>query len=326
MDTVRRYVDVAYRDALGPSESRADGVAITPENLDGLAQSFDLAAADPEATFDGMLWAGYAGAIQVMRYVGTSPRMVRRPHHIGDVMTSQLRLIMPIRGGACGVQGDREFTVHAGQAAAVRFDQPFTVTGYPPTIETAEFFVPVDHLSVWGIDPDVVAGRSWDLTGSGLTARDLLINTLAHNATLDTEKGARMSELLVRAALLIIDDAHPGATSLDTADAVLRRRALELIEARYCDPDLTPAAIAGALHVSSRTLFRAFETSPMTIARLLLQKRLSVAALVLENDRDDPTVASIADVHGFHNPDHFTRAFRAKYGMSPSEYRAHRRE
>lgn len=55
----------------------------------------------------------------------------------------------------------------------------------------------------------------------------------------------------------------------DIPDAVLRRRALALIDARYTDSTLTTQSIATELFVSTRTLYRAFEETPTTVARAL---------------------------------------------------------
>jgi AraC-like DNA-binding protein len=37
------------------------------------------------------------------------------------------------------------------------------------------------------------------------------------------------------------------------------------------------------------------------------------------------TVTAIAFDHGFNSPTHFGRVFRARYGMTPREYRRHAR-
>jgi AraC-like DNA-binding protein len=67
---------------------------------------------------------------------------------------------------------------------------------------------------------------------------------------------------------------------------------------------------------------RVFGRSPM---RLVLELRLGVAAQRLISNPDE-SIGEIAADCGFHSHSHFGRWFRQKYGISPSDWRQHRRE
>ncbi|MDV6288324.1 helix-turn-helix domain-containing protein [Streptomyces sp. UP1A-1] len=90
----------------------------------------------------------------------------------------------------------------------------------------------------------------------------------------------------------------------------------------FRDPRLTPQTVAAAHHISSQHLHRLFQQEGVTVAALIRHRRLEQA----HRDLADPAlldtpVQTIAARCGFTTPAHFSRAFRAAYGVSPSEYR-----
>jgi AraC-like DNA-binding protein len=108
---------------------------------------------------------------------------------------------------------------------------------------------------------------------------------------------------------------------------VTRQRAFALriqsyIVAHLHDPDLTPGVVAAAHHISVSHLHRLFQTYGVTVSAWIRQQRLERAC----RDLADPTVRvnRIAEQWGFTHHAVFTRAFRAAYGIAPSEYRTRR--
>jgi AraC-like DNA-binding protein len=83
--------------------------------------------------------------------------------------------------------------------------------------------------------------------------------------------------------------------------------------------ELTPAAVARAVGVSRTTLYRAFEPAGGINAHIV-GRRLdaSFAALQLRRGRS-PSISEIADRHGFVSHAHFTRAFKARFGIRPRD-------
>ncbi|MDE3725058.1 helix-turn-helix domain-containing protein [Nocardiopsis sp. N85] len=91
------------------------------------------------------------------------------------------------------------------------------------------------------------------------------------------------------------------------------------------DPQLTPAAIATAHHISTSYLHRLFQQDGTTVATWIREQRLERARLGLT----DPALAEvpihrIAARWGFRHPAAFSRTFRDAYGIAPKDYR-HRR-
>ncbi|UFR06646.1 helix-turn-helix domain-containing protein [Streptomyces sp. Go40/10] len=104
--------------------------------------------------------------------------------------------------------------------------------------------------------------------------------------------------------------------------AVLVPDILDHIDRHLTDTDLSPETIARAHHISVRYLHKLFEDEGTTVARLIRRRRLAECrrALTLRS-WENVTIAAIANHWGFASPTHFSRVFRAAYGMSPREWR-----
>ncbi|MEV7870866.1 helix-turn-helix domain-containing protein [Streptomyces sp. NPDC088124] len=94
------------------------------------------------------------------------------------------------------------------------------------------------------------------------------------------------------------------------------------IQANLCDPQLTPATIAAAHHISTSYLHRLFQHEEETVAAWIRRQRLERARRTLA----DPTMRAhpihvVATRSGFPRAADFTRAFRRAYGVSPRDYR-----
>jgi len=88
------------------------------------------------------------------------------------------------------------------------------------------------------------------------------------------------------------------------------------------DRDLSPHTVAAAGYVSVRQLHRLFAAEGVTFGDWVRECRLRRSHC----DLTDPglgevPVAEIAARHGFRNAAHFSRAFKARYGVTPGSTR-----
>lgn len=105
--------------------------------------------------------------------------------------------------------------------------------------------------------------------------------------------------------------------------ATLRRAAKTLIEGRLNDSGLTAESVARTVGVSLRHLNRGFAAESTTVTQYIHDRRLELAKQELTSVvSSPPRIADIAARWGFSSQAHFTRAFRRRYGMAPSEMRA----
>ncbi|WP_037679648.1 helix-turn-helix domain-containing protein [Streptomyces griseus] len=206
------------------------------------------------------------------------------------------------------------------------------------------------------------SSRSWEIfTGSdpvtivGLEVPRALVALPAHRA--DRVIGSRLSgregvgALLAQFLVQLVSDTRPyqpldaprlGTVATDLVTAAFahaldadrhlppetRARTLTLriktfIGRHLGDPDLTPARVAAAHHISRSYLYRLFQDEGVTVASYIRDRRLANA----RRDLADPAlrttpIHAVAARWGFPRAPEFTRAFRGAYGIPPSEVRA----
>jgi AraC-like DNA-binding protein len=94
------------------------------------------------------------------------------------------------------------------------------------------------------------------------------------------------------------------------------------IAANLGDCDLTVAAVARRQRVTPRYVHKLFESEGLTFSAFILGRRLSRAHRMLSDPRfGDRNISSVAFDVGFGDLSYFNRAFRRRYGATPSEIR-----
>jgi AraC-like DNA-binding protein len=225
-------------------------------------------------------------------------------------------------GAAVIEQDDRQVRISPGDLALVDLSQPTRVAG------TAHRFVSLMFPRTMLPIP----GRELrDLAGVRLTGQrgpGALVAGMARHLAGSLDEFADASATRVGTAMLDLTTATLAAwTGRDaTAPPQLRHALLPRIEAfieqRLGDPGLNPRLIATAHHISLRYLHRLFEPHATTVSSLIRTRRLERC----RRELTDPAfaavpVSAVGARWGFPDPARFTRAFRAAYGMPPSQYR-----
>ncbi|GGV41281.1 helix-turn-helix domain-containing protein [Streptomyces spectabilis] len=114
-----------------------------------------------------------------------------------------------------------------------------------------------------------------------------------------------------------------GTLTPKSQQQALLARITSFVHQHLGDPGLCPRTVAHAHHISLRRLQQVLATSGLTPAALIRTERLHQCQRALTDPaQTDRTIQSIATRWGFTNHAHFTRLFRATYGMPPGEYRA----
>ncbi len=89
------------------------------------------------------------------------------------------------------------------------------------------------------------------------------------------------------------------------------------------DPELSPTAIATAHNISVRQLHGLFIHQDLTIGAFIREERLRGCRTDLSDPRlEHQKIGRIAARWGFTDPAVFSRTFRGRYRVSPSDYRA----
>ncbi|MCT7373922.1 helix-turn-helix transcriptional regulator [Chelativorans salis] len=103
-----------------------------------------------------------------------------------------------------------------------------------------------------------------------------------------------------------------------------RRSAMKAdIDRHIEEPDLSVSTVAARHGISPRYVQALFEDEGMTFSSFVLARRLARAHRLLVSPRHHPRrIADIAFDVGFGDLSYFNRAFRRRYGLTPSDVRA----
>ncbi|WP_280717756.1 helix-turn-helix domain-containing protein [Kitasatospora sp. MAP5-34] len=278
--------------------------------------------------FEGSLESHRLGYVRVSTLAADATRVSRTPGLIARSPQAepQVGVGVQVSGRAVLVQDGRRAEVAEGGLVLYDTARPYFFD-YPERFRSHVFQVPRRLLAVPESDIRQAAGTAVTPTeGFGAVLLPFLgrLAASAHScpASVGDRLGGSFADLLIT---LIAHLTGPTATDPHTSNGHLVRRVRDHIDRHLGDPELSPEIIAQAHHISVRYLHRLFESEGVTVGRFIQQCRLEACARELaRRSRTAPTVSAVAQRWGFVNPAHFSRAFRAAYGMSPSDWRARR--
>lgn len=143
--------------------------------------------------------------------------------------------------------------------------------------------------------------------------REMLEFIEAPRADRAVATGRRIASLL---EVLVRSHTEPEAPGLRLL------RAENVIAEHAADPELDADAVARRLAISTRHLNRLFEHHGCTATQWIWRTRLAAAHRMLQQSVHAGTaVGDVALQCGFATQAHFARAFKATYGMTPTEHR-----
>ena len=228
------------------------------------------------------------------------------------------------RAGTCGVEqaGARSLLLpgdmllfHNSRPYRLQFDQPFRQTVIQaPRSCVGPLARDLDRRLAQRLQPAGGFGRVLQGFVHGLDEALPEVD--------DGEAAVLVDELfhLLAAHSTVFDDGP-----IDAQRALMLRAQRDARE-RIADPDLGIETLARAQRVSPRSLQRAFAGLGFSVMRWLRDERLARCAAALA----DPAwrargIADIALAHGVRDVPSFCRSFKARYGVTPGEWRARRR-
>ncbi|MFF3945919.1 helix-turn-helix domain-containing protein, partial [Streptomyces sp. NPDC001902] len=149
---------------------------------------------------------------------------------------------------------------------------------------------------------------------------DGLVTTTEHCiCAQDAKRFLRQGIVDVLTALVALEGTSGEQAAVERA---LLQRVRAYIRAHLDDPALSPATVAAEHHISVRYLYQLFQDEPMTVVRWIQRLRLEACRRdLVRPELAGQTVAAIAHRWGFASHAHFSRTFRAVYGLSPAEWR-----
>ncbi|MFQ6144600.1 helix-turn-helix domain-containing protein [Streptomyces seoulensis] len=235
-------------------------------------------------------------------------------------------LALIVEGGMHREQGRNRVSPRPGELALYASFQPFWAS--VTTDELAQSVVlhlprrsvPVPEQALRRL----VATALPSATGFGALLRQLLSGLIEQGPALGDAHLPRLSSMVLELTTAFLGS----LCEADGAQTCAARKTARLLQVksfvrrRLNDPELTPATVAAAHHISLRTLHYLFREDGSTVGEFLREQRLEQCRGDLANPRlADWTIAAIGARAGFRDASAFSRAFRSRYGVPPGEYR-----
>jgi AraC family transcriptional regulator, positive regulator of tynA and feaB len=144
---------------------------------------------------------------------------------------------------------------------------------------------------------------------------------------LDAATGGKIAEqTLDLLALAFSVDAQRTTLTLSSARAMTLIRLKSVIERRLHDPDLKPATAAAEVGISIRYANTLLLEEGTSLERYIVRRRLErIRGLLEDPSQRRRAIGEIAFACGFSDFSHFSRRFKAMFGVSPGEYRKRER-
>ncbi|WP_234490125.1 AraC family transcriptional regulator [Streptomyces sp. MBT33] len=245
---------------------------------------------------------------------GSSPVSTKA---VGTDEHDQVRLYVGLRG-AVALQDPHDQGGDAYVSTGTYFMHHVVTENHfhtTPEIGTRIYIFPGDALR------SLVAGKPRAGLATSPAAQILMAHTETVQRTVSdlgpAAAHASRNALLELAKGLVLDrfdDREPVFTP------ALAQAAKDLAETRLTDAELSPAAIAAHLHVSVRTLQRAFASLEESFSAYVRRRRLEEAAAALTAPGIRLSVSEAAARWHFTDSSHFIRSFKKHFGETPAQF------
>lgn len=274
----------------------------------------------PPESVDLTVEAWAVGSTQVLRTVGSSLTLTRTAR---DVRVDAPELVaIALAGSGCTYSAcGTEQALGDNGVALVDFTTPYVFSHAGPRMHS--FTIHISHADL-GLGVDVVRAAVPRLASSRLLplvrAHLVQMSAVMDDVTASPAAAVDLGAAVVDLTRAVIVSAAGDRRERDVLHEALRARIVAYVRAHLDERDLTPARIAAVHHISLRTLYNVWGDQSRTLADWIIRERLERVHRDLALATAGSTISAVARRWGFVDQGHFTRRFRAAYGLAPREW------
>jgi AraC-like DNA-binding protein len=231
----------------------------------------------------------------------------------------QISLFVLTRGALESVYGERERKVTLGDVVII--DYACEIESRSGDFGMVYLMMPRDSVPPSLLGPSVhgtvlaassAAGRL--LRGAIETLIETIDGLSVAEADAATTSAFKLAEGMFDGARARLAGQAP------STDTRALEKALSLIDRELASSDLSPARLESALALSRSGLYRLFEPFG-GVRAAILQRRLDGAVkALLDTNAERPPLRLIARDYGFQSEEQLSRAFRARFAATPSQF------
>lgn len=275
------------------------------------------------AAFQGSISVGVLGSLPVTIFDCDACQAERTERCIGRSSDDDLLLVSPLSGRMSFRQDGREGRLGPGDMVLMEPRRPAFVEVSCPTRSL------LIRVPRWELQDRLGAVSAFT---SRMISQESALGALASGflalipdriGGLDRVSGEKIAQqALDLVALAFSAEAAGRPVALSTSRRATLLRIKQIIENRLCDPGLRPATVAKAAGISVRYANALLAVEDTSLERFIVIRRLERCRRLLEDPAQAPsTVGEIAFACGFSDLSHFSRRFKARFGVSPRECR-----
>jgi AraC family transcriptional activator of tynA and feaB len=274
---------------------------------------FDFAPAASEV-FHGRIDWGDVGSLAICRVAASANRFCRRD--MADDANPTAMFLLQTRGDSLVEYDGKRTVLGCGEWSVFNTSRAFSVSSSRET-EHIVIMQPGGTLDEQIPLPSGAFGRRMGRAGVSRVAYDLALASFRECARMTTHSGAMAADSLRRFFHLSLEE------PIKEVDPDHRNKWVSnYIHEHLSDPALDVAKIAAEFGCSPRHVYRTFRSDDgMTVTEYIWRMRLQRCAEALRDPGVTQSITDIAYEWGFASSAHFSRAFKAAYGVSPRLYR-----
>jgi AraC-like DNA-binding protein len=259
------------------------------------------------------------GYLTVLPLAGGPLRLSRTARDVAAAPADRLAVVLQTDGVAALAQDGRAATAHPGDLAVLDPRRPFSLEQRHP-FRAVLFVLPARAVGVRAADVAEVTGRALTPADGGVAA---LLAPFLHDLGRDAgrlapDSGDRLAGIAADLLATLVGERAAGGAAGDSLPTRIRG----YIDRHLADPELSPERIAAAHRISVRYLHKLFAREGITVGGLVRRRRVEECGWDLaRRGAAGSTISAVAQRWGFPNPAHFSRSFKALYGVPPRQWR-----
>ncbi|WP_283179073.1 AraC family transcriptional regulator [Gemmobacter sp. 24YEA27] len=279
----------------------------------------DLTFRRPEA-FDGVITNWQLGQVSLSRLTSDSLLYRRLPRHFREPGPEEYLITIPSRSEVRFSQGGKEIRANPGAWFIERSHEPYDFSHDDPA-DLWVMKVTADMLGGRIRAPDRFCSLEFDATNgaSGFFTDMVHLIPARYDAMSEETRstvGRQLADLL---ALAIQADDRVMQSGVSSVRAGHLMRIEGFVRRHLDDPDLGPDSVSAGCGISVRYLHEVLRDTNTTLGAWIRDMRLTAAQEDLATPGDRRSIGEIAWTRGFPDQAQFSRAFRARFGMTPKE-------
>ena len=307
---------------MGGAVLRASDFAFQ-DGLNGLLQTHFKLGPTGARSFQGEITRSYVSPVLRLADIGFTPHTTRLKGGKRPCRKRSFLISHQVEGTSWVAQGGRETVVGPNQIFFIDTSHPFEIE--TDTIRTRSVYLDEHYWRESFPERDRFTATALRCdTGFGNACSGMIDTMFAMPWDFDDRGAHRLAACL--ANLLAVAALSQAPAGLDTPRTAAAEGALarirQVIHRHLADPDLDCTRIATEVGLSLRQLHAVFSATGTSVMRYILVQRLTRIAAALENPAlADRPVSAIAFDWGFNEAAHFSRQFKAHFGIAPARYR-----